>query len=237
MRKIHDKPHRGTWQGDKWLGRYLKGTSDKGLISRPNVSSFQVFVDSDFAGNWDRSTTRNDKTTARSRIGYIITYAGYPIVWASKIQQEIALSSTEAEFTRLSYALQTTIPVMELLKVFHQNGHEIQAVHPQVQCKVFEDNSGAIEFATVPIHVHGPVWRSAVFRRLSPDRPTNQTQRACRTEVAERWQTMIYMKNAETNMFGSVAKDLHSQQSLKSDQYPKTIVAAPDILDDRKWEK
>lgn len=134
----------------KWLGRYLKGTADKGLILKPDESSFQVYVDSDFAGNWDRNTAQDDKATARSRYGYIIMYAGCPIVWASKIQQEIALSSTEAEFIGLSYALRTTIPIMELLKEFQANGHKIQSVYPKVHCKVFEDNSGAIEIATVP---------------------------------------------------------------------------------------
>jgi hypothetical protein len=38
---------------------------------------------------------------------------------------------------------------MELLKEFHRTGHDIPSVHPQVHCKVFEDNSGAIEIATV----------------------------------------------------------------------------------------
>ena len=37
----------------KWLCRYLAGTKDKGLILKPdNSASFQVYVDSDFAGNW-----------------------------------------------------------------------------------------------------------------------------------------------------------------------------------------
>jgi hypothetical protein len=134
----------------KWLGRYLKATPDKGIIFRPDDSSFQVYVDSDFAGNWDKSTASDDASTARSRYGYIINYAGCPIVWASKMQQEIALSSTEAEFIGLSYALRSTIPIMELLKEFQANGHTMQSVHPQVHCKVFEDNSGAIEIATVP---------------------------------------------------------------------------------------
>ena len=134
----------------KWLGRYLKGTADKGLIFKPDDSSFQVYVDSDFAGNWDKSTAHLDSATARSRYGYIITYACCPIVWASKMQQEIALSSTEAEFIGLSYALRTAIPIMELLKEFQKQGHQVTSVHPMVHCKVFEDNSGAIEIATVP---------------------------------------------------------------------------------------
>jgi hypothetical protein len=44
----------------KWLGRYLKETADKGLIFKPSDSAFQVYVDSDFAGNWDQSTAKDD---------------------------------------------------------------------------------------------------------------------------------------------------------------------------------
>jgi len=36
----------------KWLGRYLKGTKDKGMILKPTGTSFDVYVDADFAGNW-----------------------------------------------------------------------------------------------------------------------------------------------------------------------------------------
>ena len=37
----------------KNIGHYLKGTNDKGLILKPDkLSSFECWVDSDFAGNW-----------------------------------------------------------------------------------------------------------------------------------------------------------------------------------------
>ena len=43
-------------------------------------------------------------------------YAGCPIVSKSQLQTEIALSTTEAEYTGLSYALREVIPLMEILK-------------------------------------------------------------------------------------------------------------------------
>jgi hypothetical protein len=134
----------------RWLGRYLKGTRDKGIILKPNKSSFEVYVDADFAGNWDKTIAAEDNSTARSRHGYIITYAGCPVTWASQLQHEIALSSTESEFIGLSYALRTTIPIMELLKEFKQHGMDVISTQPTVKCEVFEDNSGAIELAKVP---------------------------------------------------------------------------------------
>ena len=39
----------------RWLGKYLKGTKDKGTILQPNLGNgLEVFVDSDFAGNWNK---------------------------------------------------------------------------------------------------------------------------------------------------------------------------------------
>jgi hypothetical protein len=55
----------------------------------------------------------------------------------------------------------------------------------------------------------------------------------CRADVAERLLTMLYIKNADVNRF----EKLQSQQSLGNDQYPRTILAAQMILEDRKWDK
>lgn len=135
----------------RWLARYLKGTVNKGLILKPDPSkSLEVFVDSDFAGNWDRELAGLDDATARSRHGYVIYFAGMPIIWKSQLQQEICLSSTEAEITGLSYALREAIPIMELLKEIQSQGHKIQSKTTEVHCKVFEDNSGAVEIAKFP---------------------------------------------------------------------------------------
>jgi hypothetical protein len=50
----------------------------------------------------------------------------------------------------LSTALREQIPLMELLKEIGHHGIDVQYIPPQVHCKVFEDNSGAIELAKLP---------------------------------------------------------------------------------------
>jgi hypothetical protein len=72
-------------------------------------------------------------------------YAGAPVIWKSQLQTEIALSSTEREYTGFSYALRDTIPMMHLLTEMKANGMPIASTNPTVHCKVFEDNSGALE--------------------------------------------------------------------------------------------
>ena len=106
-----------------------------------------MHVDADFAGNWDPNETM-DRDTARSRHGYIITYGGAPILYKSQMQNEIALSSTESEYTGLSYGLRDAIPIMELFKEMISFGMPIDSSKTQVHCKVFEDNTGALEITT-----------------------------------------------------------------------------------------
>lgn len=140
-------PKREHGEAIKYLGRYLKATRDKGTIIRPNhKKEFEVYVDADFAGNYDRSNT-SDRDTARSRHGYIIMYKGCPITWKSQLQTEITLSSTESEYTGLSYALREAIPLMQLFKEMKANKFPITSTIPTVLCEVFEDNSGALEIA------------------------------------------------------------------------------------------
>ena len=132
----------------RWLGKYLKGTRDKGLILKPSDNDgIEVFVDADFSGNWDPKTPHKDRDTARSRHGYIVSYEGCPLLWKSQLQGEIALSSTESEYIGISYALREVIPVMELLKEMKKLKFPILSTKPKLHCKIFEDNSGALEMA------------------------------------------------------------------------------------------
>jgi hypothetical protein len=103
-------------QAVKRIMRYLKSTNDKGLIMRPNRShGLECHVDANFAGGWSRSYT-DDASTCYSHTGYIIWYAGCHLIWASKMQTVIALSTTEAECVALSAALRDITLFMQLLK-------------------------------------------------------------------------------------------------------------------------
>jgi hypothetical protein len=134
----------------RWLGRYLLGTRDKGTIMRPmSNKDLEVYVDASFCGDWDPKEAATDRDTARSRHGYVINYAGCPLLWKSQLQTEVALSSTESEYTGLSYALRDAIPIMELLKEMSQRGYPISSTQARIHCRVFEDNSGALEMARV----------------------------------------------------------------------------------------
>ncbi len=128
------------------IGKYLIGTKDKGIIFKPDTKKgLECFVDADFAGGWSQATAE-DASTVLSRTGYVINFAGCPLIWCSKLQTEIALSTTEAEYIALSQALREVIPIMELLKEVNEI-FPIDLPKPKVHCKVWEDNNGCIALA------------------------------------------------------------------------------------------
>ena len=76
-------------------------------------------MDADWAGNWIKHRP-NETTGALSRTGYPITYVNCPIVWGSKMQMLVALSSTEAEIIALSTALREVIHLQKSLEELHE---------------------------------------------------------------------------------------------------------------------
>jgi hypothetical protein len=85
--------------------RYLHGTKDKGYILKPTSSrNLNCYVDADFAGLWNAESSE-EPCSVKSRTGYIITFANCPVLWSSKLQTEIALSTTEAEYIALLQAM------------------------------------------------------------------------------------------------------------------------------------
>ena len=144
-------PKRSHEVAAKRIVRYLKGTMDEGITLTPDKSQgFKCYVDADFAGSWHKDESHL-ADGCLSRTGYVITYANCPIMWSSKMQSTISLSTTEAEYVALSTALRDVIYLMELTKEFNKYGIKVPDFDPpKVQCRVFEDNAGTIEVANSP---------------------------------------------------------------------------------------
>jgi len=147
-----ERPTKLHGEAVKRIGRYLLANPNEGIILRPNQSTFDCWVDASHAGEWRKGSEDSmyDATTAKSRTGYILQYAGCPIIWASKLQTEIALSSTEAEYIALSTAMREVIPLLRLMTEAKEYGVPIDVRQSHIYCKVFEDNSGALEMAKAP---------------------------------------------------------------------------------------
>jgi hypothetical protein len=118
----------------KRICRYLLKTKNKGIVLKPDKSrGLQCYVDADWAGLWNDHSS-NDPLSRHSRSGFVILYAGCPIIWGSKMQQLIALSTTRAEYIALSTALRDLIHVIHLLEELRSNRFNIHHPTPKITC-------------------------------------------------------------------------------------------------------
>ena len=144
--KYSSDPRQSHGEAILYLVHYLKKTWDIGLKFTPDpTKGSECYCDSNFSGLWNKEFAPVDPSTAKSRSGWIIFYAGCPISWASKLQSQVALSTTEAKYIAMSQALRNVIPVMNLLQEMREREFQVICNEPYVYCKVLEDTSGALE--------------------------------------------------------------------------------------------
>jgi hypothetical protein len=96
LAKCMDKATPEAFKEMKRVMRFITRTKDYGLKMAPiklDKDKFKwnmvVYSDSDWAG---------DKEDRRSVSGYVIFILGVPIMWKSKSQKSVTLSSSEAEY-------------------------------------------------------------------------------------------------------------------------------------------
>ena len=77
-------------------------------------------------------------------------YNGCLICAYSKLQTEIALSTTEAEYVCLSQSLRTVIVLIRFFKELSKRIKAFKYTKPNFHCKAFEDNNGALALAQAP---------------------------------------------------------------------------------------
>jgi hypothetical protein len=146
--RFTSKPKVSHAKAIKSIIRYLSQTPDKGLTIKPDGSyDLRCWVDADFAGLHGVEHEQNS-TSARSRFGYIVSFAGVPLIWKSQLIDEICLSTMHSEYVALSNATRILIPlttqVKQLLNFLKLPSDDDVKMH----CKLFEDNQGAYLLAT-----------------------------------------------------------------------------------------
>ena len=117
-------------------------------IFKPDLKQgFKCYVDADWAGNWSKSNP-SSPAGILSRSGFLIKCANCPILWGSKMQSLIALSTTETEIIALSTELHEVIHLQNLLQELRANAFPIPFAKAQIHCHTFEDNAACIEVVT-----------------------------------------------------------------------------------------
>lgn len=123
------------WVHLKRVLRYLRGTLDYQLVYRRQDApeGLLAFADADWG---------NDPNDRRSVSGLVVKLYGSTVVWATKKQSSVALSTTEAELMALCLASCELIWVANLLRSV---GCEVDE-----PLKVYEDNQPCIALTTEP---------------------------------------------------------------------------------------
>lgn len=98
LSRFQDKWDETHWNILKYLLRYLKGSKDVSLIynRKQTVKELLGFVDADHA---------RDRVDRKSTTGFLFEVYGNSVVWCSRKQTGVSLSSTEAEYIASSLAV------------------------------------------------------------------------------------------------------------------------------------
>ena len=137
------------WNALVHLLRYLRGTWDYGLFFQRTKDPIALFtndashiiVDETPVGYADASYAEDQNRKSRS--AFVFMFCGAAVLWYSKKQSVVALSSTEAEYYALGSAVQEALWLRNLLR---------ELTIPMLNATIImEDNMSTIAIASNPI--------------------------------------------------------------------------------------
>lgn len=118
------------WKAAKRVVKYLKGTKNMQLVFGLGEGWKLIgYSDADWAG---------DQESRRSTTGFVFLFGGGAIVWASRKQSCVSLSSMEAEYIALSDTCQELIWLRRLMTDLGEK--------PTSATTVFDDNQSCLSF-------------------------------------------------------------------------------------------
>ena len=140
--RFSHNPEKSHEVGVKHITQYLKGTSTKRIIMSPDLKNMRIdpYADADFAGLYT-TEDKMDPVSVKSRTGVLLTFGDDPILWSSKLQSEIALSTLEAEYITLSQGMREMVSARRLLfELASWMDYDLQDISHV--SKAWEDNTG-----------------------------------------------------------------------------------------------
>jgi hypothetical protein len=145
LSRFTNDPKQEHWIAAKHVLRYLKGTTEGGVVlGGKDALVLHGYSDATWGGDY-----HDPKSTA----GYVFLFGG-PVAWASRKQATVALSSTEAEYMALSESAKEALYLRQVIAMLEQQTLEPSAIAGTVQgeepMEFFVDNMGAQALANNP---------------------------------------------------------------------------------------
>ena len=121
----------------------MRGTSSHALFFGGLDTILQGYVDVYMAG---------DKDSRRSTTGYVFTMGGTTISWISKLQQVVALSTTEVEYVAATKASKEMIWLQRFMEELGKK-QENSRLYSDSQSAIHLANNSAFHSKTKHIHL------------------------------------------------------------------------------------
>ena len=143
------KPTIRHWKDVKRIIRFVKRTASTALVLGQRTTDIPHSI---VTGYFDNAYMDN-ATDRHSTMGYIFFYSGSCVSWASKKQQTIALSTTEAEYLAGTEATKESMWIVAFLADI--------STPVTTPTRLYRDNHGANALALNPTyhartkHIHG----------------------------------------------------------------------------------
>ena len=108
------------------------------------------YDDADFAALWEHKNLQGH-ICDRSRIGCVVTFSHFLLLWVSKLQTDIALFNLHSEYVVLYHSVRELLPLKNLIKeVIDKLGIDSEKLNFVPGYTLYEDNNGDISVATSP---------------------------------------------------------------------------------------
>ena len=103
-----------------------------------------------FAGLWGHENYQYP-ICARIRTGFMVTFPNCPLLWFSKLQTDIALSTLHSEYVTLSHSVRALFPLKSLIKeLIDKLVIDSDKLYFMSSSTNYEDNNGAMLLVTSP---------------------------------------------------------------------------------------
>jgi hypothetical protein len=131
LSRFNLQPKKAHWNAVKRIFRYLKGTITDSLHFNKSIENgfiIKIYADADLGG---------DPDTGKSTSGYTIHLNDNLIIWSTKKQNSVSLSTTEAELTSLSTSIIDGLWMKKFID---------EVLDEDVKIQIYNDNLSTIKY-------------------------------------------------------------------------------------------